>query len=274
MRKSIAVKNKIEITELIKVAAFRKDVRSTAPHKHNNYLEIIYLSKGSGIHGIDYNYFPIEPPTIFLVRQEQIHHWDITSEPEGYVLLLRKAFLDKSLDSELKKLFSNISTLNCMHIVEVETIETLFKLLTEERDLTVIEGLLKGLLAKIVSVTQPFLLSTKSDSDLSALFRNLLNKPDNLINSVAYYAEKLKTTPQNLNATCRKSFSKSASELIAEHIISEAKRLLIYTDSNVSEIAYTFKFGDTSHFVKYFKSYVGSTPQIFRNHSKSHSIFK
>lgn len=274
MRKSIAVKNKIEIAELIKVALFRKNVRTTSPHTHNNYFEIIYLSKGSGIHAIDYNYFPIEPPTIFLVRQEQIHHWDIKSEPEGYVLLLRKGFLEKSLDNELKKLFTDLSTLNCLHLAETETIEALFKLLVTEQNFTVIEGLLKSLLAKIISIAQPFTISSKTDSDLAALFRSLLNHPEKLVNSVSYYAEKLNTTPQNLNAYCRKTLNKSASELISEHIISEAKRLLIYTDSTVSQIAYALKFSDTSHFVKYFKRYVNATPQAFRNSSISHNIFK
>lgn len=274
MRKSIAVKTKIEITELIKVAPFRKNVRATKPHTHNNYFEIIYLSKGSGTHGIDYNIFPIKPPTIFLLSKEQVHHWNITSEPEGYVLLLRKAFLERTLDNELKKLFSSLSAFDCLHLKEVDNIETLFRLLVDEQDFTVVEGLLKALLATINKVIPPLPIPDKKQKNLSMQFKDLLNQPDDLINSVAYYAEKLNTTPQNLNAYCRKAYNRSASELISEHIISEAKRLLIYTDSNVTQIAYNLKFNDTSHFVKYFKRHVGLTPQAFRNDNIIHNIFK
>ncbi|TEB40939.1 AraC family transcriptional regulator, partial [Flavobacterium circumlabens] len=73
------------------------------------------------------------------------------------------------------------------------------------------------------------------------------------------------TTPQNLNAVCRKELNEPAADVIAEYMISEAKRLLLYTDNNVSEVAYTLNFNDTSHFIKYFKRHTGYTPQVFRS---------
>ncbi|MFX9038736.1 AraC family ligand binding domain-containing protein, partial [Acinetobacter baumannii] len=94
---------------LIKIAAFRKDIRKTEPHKHNSYFEIIYLSKGSGTHTIDNSSYKVQPPVIFLVRKEQIHHWELLTTPEGYVIILKKAFIDKSLDSKLKSLLIEIT---------------------------------------------------------------------------------------------------------------------------------------------------------------------
>lgn len=259
---------------LIKVSPFRKEIRKTTPHKHHNYFEIIYLSKGSGTHVIDHTHFPINPPTIFFVRKEQVHHWHITAVPEGYVLLLKQGFVVKSLDSELKNLLSRISALGCLHLKENNTIETLFQLLIEEDDFTVMEGLLKALLAKIISISRPFAHKRTKRTDLILLFRELLNETANLQNNVAYYAEKLNTTPQNLNAICRKGLNQPASKVISEHIISEAKRLLIYSDDSVSQIAYALKFNDTSHFVKYFKRHVGSTPHVFRSDDMNRDIFK
>jgi AraC family transcriptional activator of pobA len=232
------------------------------------------LSKGSGTHAIDHNYFPIVPPTVFFVRKEQVHHWDITDVPEGYVLLLRQGFVEKSLDNELKSLLSHLTELNCLHLKEYKTIEALFELLIGEHDFSVMEGLLKAVLAKIINVSQPFAQQKQKSTDLILLFRELLNETGNLHNNVAYYAEKLHTTPQNLNAICRKNLNQPASEVISEHIIGEAKRLLIYTDNSVSQIAYTLKFSDNSHFVKYFKRHVGFTPQAFRHGDMNHNIFK
>lgn len=274
MKKSIVIKNKIEATELIKVAPFRKGVRKTKPHKHNNYFEIIYLSKASGMHTIDYSRFPIKAPIIFFVRQEQVHHWDITDEPEGYVLLLRKGFVEKSLDSELKSVLSRFSALTCLHLSPNETIETLFRLLVNENDFRVIEGLLKALSAKIITVAQPVVPEKHITNDLIVLFRELLNQSEDLHNNVGYYAEKLNTTPQNLNAICKKILNQQASQTIAEHIINEAKRLLIYTDTHVSQITHHLNFNDSSHFVKYFKRFTGFTPQAFRNNSIHHNLFK
>lgn len=64
---------------------------------------------------------------------------------------------------------------------------------------------------------------TSKTDDVITVFRELLNQTNDLRNNVAHYAEKLHTTPQNLNAICRKTLSQSAAEVIAEHIISEAK---------------------------------------------------
>ncbi|MDW7690808.1 helix-turn-helix domain-containing protein [Flammeovirgaceae bacterium SG7u.111] len=81
---------------------------------------------------------------------------------------------------------------------------------------------------------------------------------------MAHYAELLHTTPQNLNTICRKESNKSATDILSSFIISEAKRLLLYTGMSVTEIAYSLNFKDNSHFTKYFKRNTGVTPNSFR----------
>ncbi|HBV17487.1 helix-turn-helix domain-containing protein [Chryseobacterium carnipullorum] len=265
MKNSISIKSKIEAAELLKVAPFRKEIRKTEPHKHNRYFEIIYLREGSGFHTIDHTSFSIKPPTVFFVRKEQVHHWDMTDTPDGFVLLLKKGFLDQSMDSELKSFLSKLSGLSSIHLKETGSIDTLFQLLTTEKDFTVTEGLLKALFAKILISAKPLTNKTSKTDDVITVFRELLNQTNDLRNNVAHYAEKLHTTPQNLNAICRKTLDRSAADVIAEHIISEAKRQLIYTEGSVSEIAYSLNFNDTSHFVKYFKRHTSLTPQTFRS---------
>ena len=96
------------------------------------------------------------------------------------------------------------------------------------------------------------------------MFQDFLKQTNNLHNSVAYYAQRLKISPQKLNAICRKTLQQSASEILAEHIIDEAKRQLLYSENSVSEIAYNLNFSDSSYFIKYFKRYMGITPKAFR----------
>jgi AraC-like DNA-binding protein len=94
-------------------------------------------------------------------------------------------------------------------------------------------------------------------------FIHQANPVSNLkVNQAADY---LGLSPQNLNAVCRKAAGKSASELIMEQVILEAKRYLLHSDKNISEIAFTLNFSDASHFVKYFKKSTGETPQTFRS---------
>lgn len=270
MTHEFSIKNKIEDKREIKVAPFKKDIRKTSPHKHQDYFELIYLSKGSGTHFIDYNKFRIYPPVIFFVRKEQVHFWELRSEPQGYVVILKKSFIDRSPDPQLRSILSQFGGLSSLQVKDPGSIEPFFKLLNKESETAgeinfeVVEGLLKALLAKIRNVSTPYISKDSFKGDLYHSFIDLVNQEGELKNQVAYYAKKLHTTPQNLNSACRKAVSQSASSVLSDHILSEARRLLIYTDNTVSEIAFVLQFNDPSHFVKYFKRHTGHTPAAFR----------
>jgi AraC family transcriptional activator of pobA len=273
MGNQLEIKDKTEATETIKILPFRKEVKKTSPHKHNNYFEIIYLTAGSGHHSIDSRKYPVLPPIIFFIRKEQAHHFELEGEPEGFVVIIKKAFIEKSFDNELKLLLTKLSSHNCLSVEDHETIGHLFELLTKENKIGnentfhIVEGLLKALLAKVLDISKPFINDSQLRSDLYQSFRELLDSGQVVKNSVQYYADKLNTSPQNLNAVCRKAINQSAADVVAESIISEAKRLLHYTNNTVSEIAFALDFRDASHFVKYFKRVTSQTPQTYRQSS-------
>ncbi len=266
----LEVKDKSEMGQLIKVSLFETEVRKTNPHKHNNYFEIIYLVKGKGKHFIDGFEYAIEPPIIFLVRREQVHHWDLKTIPEGFVLILKKAFMDRSYDDELKVIFATLSNISNIRLKENQTINSLFQLLLDEYDVfpnpnrAVLEGLLKALLAKILQAKPSTEKTLKARGSIFHQFREFLSVSKDIRNSVAYYANRLNTSPQNLNSICQIAVKQSASLFLAGYVISEAKRLILYTDKTITEISQILHFKDPSHFVKYFKKFAGTTPQSIR----------
>ncbi len=270
MASQLLIKNKIETEKLIKIATFKKDIRKTSSHKHNSYFEIIYLSEGSGYHYIDLNKYAVEPPVMYFIRQEQVHFWELETEPEGYVVIIKKSFIEKSLDNELKFLLTRISIHSCLQLTDNKTIEKLLQLLTEENTtgddnaFHITEGLLKSLLAKVLQVSQPMIDKAEIKSDLYHSFTDLLIAGNGIKNKVGFYAQKLNTSPQNLNAACRKAVNQTAADILSGFVLNEAKRLLLYTNSTISEIAFAIEFADPSHFVKYFKKNVGATPQTYR----------
>lgn len=271
MSSSFKIKNKIEASNSIKIAPFKKNIRKTVPHKHNKYYEIVYLSNGEGFHSIDGQKFSINSPIVFLIRKEQIHFWEISSEPEGFVIIIKKNFVEESLDKQLKHLFSQISAFSTLYIKEKTTIEQLFQLLSNEyqnqtsQKTDLLEGLLKALLVKLLENTKAN-LNTKAKNDTQFdQFKELISQHKSVSHKVAYYANLLHTTPQNLNAICRKENQTSASEIISEQLINEAKRLLLYSNNNITQIGYALGFKDNSHFSKYFKRYTKVTPNTFRN---------
>lgn len=266
MNKDFEIKDKTHPNDGIKISPFKKDIRKTQPHKHKSYFEIIYLTAGSGHHTIDTHAHRIKPPIAFTVKKEQIHFWEIESEPSGFVLIIKKQFVERCLDLDLRRLLSDLTAYNVLFPNDNST-AILFELLNVEFEKNganqnpIFDGLLKALLGNLLASSKNKIKAHKNN--LYGQFINSLSQ-GKLINRVAYYAEILNTTPQNLNAICRKEVDKTAAEVISEHIIGEAKRLLWYTDLSVSEIAHSLQFKDNSHFTKYFKRHLNITPITFR----------
>jgi AraC-like DNA-binding protein len=78
------------------------------------------------------------------------------------------------------------------------------------------------------------------------------------------YAELMFVTPNHLNALTNSVVGKSAGELIRDRILLEAKRLLVNSDLMISQIAESLNFEDNAYFTRFFKKYLGVTPEGFR----------
>ncbi|WP_236778486.1 AraC family transcriptional regulator [Pseudalgibacter alginicilyticus] len=259
----IRTNNKISSIDDIKIAPFDVSKRYTRPHRHNKYLEIIFFSKGEGFHHLDSKSYVIKPPMIFVVKKEEVHNWEINSVPKGYVIIIKETFLEKTLDKYINLQLVKLQTVPKieLHKKDATIIKSLFKVLCKEKQqvqpqAAFIEGVLKALLGKIIS--NSYAGRAKDNIDKAKEFMELLiDKPRN---NVAFYADRLNVTSQNLNQLCKKQYDKTPSEIIAIEIIKEVKRLLNFTNKTISEIAFELDFKDVSHFVKYFKRHTGRTP--------------
>ncbi|MBM1108229.1 helix-turn-helix domain-containing protein [Aurantibacter crassamenti] len=264
----IPVYNKIPTFNDIKIEPFDITKRYTKPHKHNKYLEIAYFTQGSGFHFLDLNPLEIKPPIVFLIHKNQVHHWSIDSLPEGYVIIIKESFLDNILDKSIHMQLIELKALQEIAIDKNDkVIDILFKALHLEMkaqiiNQEVIEGCLKALLSKVISHSSS---SKEKNNSLEQGFIQLLS--EELNNNVDFYARKLNTSAQNLNAVCQKTFHKTASTVITEHLIQEIKRQLLYTSKNISNIAYDLNFNDNSNFTKFFKRHTKLTPLQFRKTS-------
>lgn len=269
MRNKINIYAKISPYLDIKIEPFDIAKRYTKPHRHNKYLEIVYFTEGSGFHYMDEEKYKIKPPVSFIVRNDVVHHWEIDTVPAGFVLIVKESFLETTLDKHINLQLQQLRDYQVIEIDSDPNLEGLFQIAARElqglwdldtiRSIT-IEGIVKALLSKILghaNRTNKFNLT-----DLVIKFHGLLE--NRLINNVAHYSQLLNTTPQNLNVHCKREYNKTASVIIADHIVKEARRLLRYTDLTVTEIAFKFDFKDVSHFVKYFKRHHGITPKQYR----------
>ncbi|XCF05406.1 helix-turn-helix transcriptional regulator [Tamlana crocina] len=266
MSDQILTYNKITSVSDIKIEPFDVAKRYTKPHKHNKYLELVFFTKGSGFHYLDAQPFEIKPPIAFLIHNDQVHHWNIDSVPEGFVIIIKESFLERITDNAVGFQLSLLKDLELINIDEKDQALPLlfealcFEMKQDQVNQEFLESALKAVLSKLISYSKHKISINKTS--VEHMFLELLSQK--LKNNVTFYAEQLHTTSQNLNATCQKSFQKSASDVIAEFIIKEVKRQLLYTTKNISDIAFDLGFKDTSNFTKFFKRHTGMTPLNFK----------
>ena len=82
------------------------------------------------------------------------------------------------------------------------------------------------------------------------------------------YAEMLHLSNYQLNAITKTTLNKTASELINEYMILEAKRNLLATSNLVNQIADDLGHEDVSYFIRFFKKHTGYSPEAFRQNFK------
>lgn len=82
--------------------------------------------------------------------------------------------------------------------------------------------------------------------------------------TVADYADLLHKSPKTISNVFKKLGVKSPLQYIQERILVEAKRMLWYTNDDVSEIAYELGFNDVQVFSRFFKNQEGTSPSSFR----------
>ena len=272
LNKEIEVKSKLEEKQLFKISRFKEIVKRTRPHKHDAYFELIYLSEGAGFHWIDTQKFQITPPVVFFLSG-QLHYWEMTAIPKGYVMLFRNEFFNSLKHSDLLGLIASLKKTVSIQLSKDDRIDFIFDEMEQEyknpsvHSIELMQGYLQVALIKLLRhQDQSNTTETANNYSTFRRFEQFIQSAHPVSNlKVNQAATSLGISPQNLNTICRKVSGKSASELIVEQVVLEAKRYLIHSDKNISEIAFSLNFTDPSHFVKYFKKAVGETPQTFRS---------
>ena len=100
---------------------------------------------------------------------------------------------------------------------------------------------------------------------ISGMYQRVENEDGNHRLSRGFYAEQMRLSAQHLCTTVKQQTGKTVADLIAEVVIMDAKALLKSTNMPIKEISISLNFPNVSFFGKYFKRYVGMSPQQYRN---------
>lgn len=247
---------------------------AASPHKHDFYL-IVLFTKGSGTHEIDFKTYSIKPGTVFMMTPGQMHNWNLSTDIDGYVFFHTKDFYDRgyTIASILDYPFFNSihnQPLITLKKKSFEKLITLFKEIVEEyknSNLLKFEKLHALITLVYIKLSRHYLPATKIENENYLL---KIRKLEGFINiyfkSKKYpheYASLMNLSEKHLNRISKECLNKTTSDLIAERIILEAKRLLIHSKFTVTEVASELGYDDNSYFSRFFKKKCGETPIQF-----------
>lgn len=82
--------------------------------------------------------------------------------------------------------------------------------------------------------------------------------------SVQFYAAKLNISPKYFNTICKQISGKTASTIINEELVTQAKVMLKDPDLSIKQVASTLGFSNQSHFGTFIRRETGMSPQALR----------
>lgn len=265
----IEIKNKLNTHESFRIKRMKEVIKTTHPHGHKDYMEIIYLTQGEGTHQIDHHRFAVAPASLYLVMPGQIHNWELTAVPKGFVIMVQKDFLlGHPLYDALFQSFpqSFLSGYQLGHVGA--TIAGIFESIESEHAVKAAnyQAVIQTYLLLLCNLLRREVRSDDTQAYPGVLkdFFALLDQHYKSFHEVGWYADALHVTSKTLNAACRKTLDATAGTLIAERLTTESKRMLLYSEQNLGEVAYELGFSDPSHFNKFFKRQTGVLPSVYR----------
>lgn len=241
------------------------------PHKHDFFILNIF-EKGSGTHVIDFVSYPVQDHQIHLVFPDQVHHWNIEKGTVGYQLMISRSWLENLLSS------LRFSALSYRNHPLVDLSEEAFRSVLYEFQCIKKEVEAHPIFWEMIqkrceiiglmisrSVEERF----KNEETIHAnpvvsKFLSLIDLNFKEERSFSFYAEKLHISANYLNIISKKFLHSSASSLIQNRILLEAKRMLKVSEMSVKDIVYDLGFYDHASFSKFFKSNTGLTPTQFK----------
>ncbi|WEK35892.1 MAG: helix-turn-helix domain-containing protein [Candidatus Pseudobacter hemicellulosilyticus] len=266
------------------VFQIESDGQATKIYSRKDFYKICLTTGKSIIHYADRSY-EMDGTILFFGNPHIPYSWEtISSTYVGYTCLFSEVFLKQSQRSESlqQSPFFKLGGTPVLHITEQQRdfLNTLFRKMIEEQqtDYAFKDELIRNYINLIIHESlklQPsenFEQHKNASARITAVFLELLERQfpiettdrPLLLRTAQDYAKALSIHVNYLNRSIKEITGKSTSTHISERIITEAKALLLHTEWNIADIAYSLGFEYPTYFNNFFKKMTGTNPKSLR----------
>lgn len=265
------------LIDICRIEAIPNFIIDARPHRLTFY-DIAFIDEGAGTYYLDFSPCPVAPRQVLFTSPGQVRQWDVRPGMTGYVLFFTAEFITTFFNDArfLEQLPYFHASTTPLHLeVCPEAFQTLTSNLREaEVEITarhrdqvhMLRAILYQVLIKLSRLYQQAygVAPAPGPQGLVHRFRRLVEQRFQQVRQVQAFADLLGVSADYLNDCTKEHYGTTASGLIRERILLEARRLLQYTDQTVAEVAYRLNFNDPAYFARFFKRYVGASPTDFR----------
>lgn len=233
----------------------------STPHRVDFYA-LMLVTEGSGFHYIDNKMYHCRPGTLFVLSPHQVHYFDSKFQWSGYVVTFEdsQVFPIDNLDANyaMTKAIRNVDVMTEVLDVVGKDFDALYDEFRRSVDIVsghIQRNLLQNILFKTFFRTNFSLQKISKSKEMLdfQLFSDEVERFYMTKHNVSEYTEQLRMT---------------AKQVVDARLLLEAKRLLGYTSTPISEIALMLGFNEPTNLAKFFRRHTDISPTEFRNMSK------
>ena len=242
------------------------------PHAHANLSHVFCIASGGGRMHADAEALPFEAPCLLVLSSNVAHGFAYRPETTGVVLTISDVYLQDLMrrEGELRAVFLAPRVLAHPAGQFDDVLERLSRELAWRAPghAAAVEALLVTLLVGALRLIWeseglgPQLHGAAAG--LLARFRELVEARYREETRVAAYADSLGVTAKRLRLACLRASGAAPLRIIQDRVLVEAKRLMLYSNMTVAEIAYYLGFDDPAYFTRFFSKRCGVSPRQFR----------
>lgn len=247
-------------------------------HAHPDHHQILLVDRGGGKIIVESEEFTIPRGSLIMVPAAMVHEIHFDPDTDGIVVTAASVYAGSVAQGD-KRLLDALDHPGVYPIsgtgVSAEALTDAFHWMLREyiwsapaRRLAVMAHFLRILVAMVrLRSMQVGKVSMARDRDYDVLtrYKELVERHFRTEKAMDFYAGQIGVSAQRLNQACKARSGKTASKILHERTIIEAKRCLLYMEMTVAEIGYTLGFDDPAYFSRFFAQRVGQPPGTYRS---------
>lgn len=214
-------------------------------------------------------------PCLMILPAGTVHGFAWEAESRGSVVTFATSYLQEIArrDADLRSLFRAAATVDLAPEDDAEVRAAASRLMRElgwaaPGHRAAADAGLLALMVAALRVLGPALEPTLPipghHSELVARFRHRVEERFRLREPVATHAAALGASVAQLRGACARIAHQPPSEMLDQRAVLEAKRVLLYSNLSITDVAYSLGFADPAYFSRFFTRRVGKSPRAFR----------